>query len=225
MDLGLAGRVALVVGGTGLIGSAVVQRLRAEGATVVVASRGAVDGLVLDGADDASVTAGVSAVLAEHGRLDALVVSAAPSARTLDPAGNSDPAAVLAAVEGKALVFLRLANAVVPAMRAAGYGRIVVVSGQNALLTGNLAGSVRNAATVVVAKNLADDLAGTGVAVNAVNPAVVSADPDPDVAVGAGGESTPQQVADLVAFLASPVSAVSGESIAVAHRVRGVTVF
>lgn len=225
MDLGLAGRVALVVGGTGLIGSAVVERLRAEGATVVAASRRTTDGLVLDGSDENSVRAGVCAVLAEHGRLDALVVTAAPSARTLDPARNSDPAQVLAAVEAKALVFLRVATAVVPSMRAAGYGRIVVVSGQNALLTGNVAGSVRNAATIVVAKNLADELAGTGVAVNAVNPAVVRADPDPQVSVGVGGESTPQQVADLVAFLASPVSAVSGESIAIAHRVRGVTAF
>ncbi|WP_380161936.1 SOS response-associated peptidase family protein [Kineococcus sp. R86509] len=99
MDLGLAGRVALVVGETGLIGSAVVERLRAEGATVVAASRRTTDGLVLDGSDENSVRAGVSAVLAEHGRLDALVVTAAPSARTLDPARNSDPAQVLAAVE------------------------------------------------------------------------------------------------------------------------------
>lgn len=224
MDLELAGRVALVVGGTGLIGSAVVERLRSEGATVIVASRNPGEGLVLDGADDASVEAGVSQVLREHGRLDVLVVAAAPSARTLDPDRNSEPDQVRAAVEGKALVFLRLANAVLAPMREAGFGRIVVVSGQNALLTGNVAGSVRNAATIVVAKNLADELAGTGVTVNAVNPAVVTGEPTADVAVGAGGESTPQQVADLVAFLASPLCAVSGESIAISHRVRGTTV-
>lgn len=180
---------------------------------------------MLDGTDDASVQAGVEEVLRTHGRIDAVIVTAAPSARTLDPERRSDPAQVLEAFDGKAMVFLRIANAVVPSMRAAGFGRIVVVSGQNALLTGNITGSVRNAATIVVAKNLADDLAGTGISVNAVNPGLVTAHPDPAVAVGAPGESTPAQVADLLAFLASPLNAVTGESIAVGHRVRGVTSF
>ena len=60
---------------------------------------------------------------------------------------------------------------------------------------------------------------------NAVNPGLVTADPQAAVAVGAAGESTPEQVADLLAFLASPLNAVTGESIAVGHRVRGVTSF
>jgi NAD(P)-dependent dehydrogenase (short-subunit alcohol dehydrogenase family) len=224
MDLQFRDRVALVVGGKGLIGSAVVTRLRAEGATVVVASRTPGEGgVVLDGTDDASVRDAVGHVLAEHGRIDVLVVSAAPSATTLDPARNSAPDQVIAAVDAKAVVFLRIANAVVEPMRAAGFGRIVVVSGQNAFLTGNITGSVRNAATIVVAENLADALAGTGVSVNVVNPAIVSEEPRTEVAVGAGGDSTPAQVADVIAFLASPLSAVNGESIAVGHRVRGVT--
>ena len=225
MDLQFRDRVVLVVGGRGLIGAALTDRLRAEGATVVVASRNPGEGVVLDGGDEASVRAGVAEVLRVHGRIDALVVTAAPAAGTLDPERRSDPDQVLAAFEGKAMVFLRIANAVVPSMRAAGFGRVVVVSGQNALLTGNITGSVRNAATIVVAKNLADDLAGTGVAVNAVNPGLVSEDARSAVAVGAAGESTPAQIADLLAFLASPLNAVTGESIAVGHRVRGVTSF
>lgn len=229
MDLQLEDRVALVVGGAGYIGAAVATRLREEGATVVVASRSASgDGtteVALDARDDDSTQAAIAAVLAAHGRIDALVVTAAPSARTLDPARNGDPAQVLDAIDGKALSFLRVANAVLPTMRAAAYGRVVVLSGQNALLTGSIAGSVRNAATVVVAKNLADGLAGSGVAVNTVNPGNVVEQPSGDVAVGAGGESTPQQIADLVAFLVSPRSVVSGESIAIGHRVRGVTAF
>jgi len=226
MDLQLKDRVVLVVGGTGLIGTAVVARLRKEGATVVVGSRSVDEGqgqVRLDAADDASVSAAVAGVLEAHGRIDGLVVTAAPAAHTLDPARNSDPAQVLEAFQAKALVFLRVTNAVVPAMREAGYGRVVVVSGQNAFLTGNLTGSVRNAATVVMAENLADELAGTGVAVNAVNPAAVTEDPKVAVEPGRGGDSTPGQVADLVTFLVSPVSAVSGESVAVGHRVLGVT--
>ena len=223
MDLQLQDRVALVVGGAGLIGSAVDERLRAEGATVVVASRHTTDGTVLDARDEESVRTAVAAVVEEHGRIDALVVTAAPSARTLDPARSSDPAQVLDAVDGKAMVFLRLANAVIPTMRDAGYGRIVVVSGQNAWVTGSITGSVRNAATILIAKNLADSLAGTGVSVNAVNPGIVRPDPETEVQPGSGGQSSPTQIADLIAFLASPISAVSAESIAIGHRVRGVT--
>jgi NAD(P)-dependent dehydrogenase (short-subunit alcohol dehydrogenase family) len=225
MDLQLADRVVLVVGGNGLIGSAVAERARAEGATVVVASRSGDNGIVMDGRDEASVATGVAAVLHDYGRLDAVVITAAPSARTLDPARSSSPDQVADAFDAKALVFLRVANAVLPAMRDAGYGRIVGISGQNAFVTGNITGSIRNAALIIAAKNLADDAAGTGVAVNTVSPGIVSPTPQSAVEPGKGGESSPAQIADLVTFLISPLCAVSGESIAVGHRVRGVVSF
>lgn len=222
MDLQLRDRVVLVVGGEGFIGSAVVARLREEGATVIPASRHTEDGIVMDARDDASVAAGVARLLEEHGRLDAVVVTAAPSAQTLDPSRNSDPAQVAEALDAKALAFLRVANAVIPAMTAAGYGRIVGISGQNAFMTGNITGSVRNAALNIIGKNLADQLAGTGVAVTTVNPGMVYEQPSAEVAAGRPGESSPDQIAALVAFLVSPLSAVSGESVAVGHRVLGV---
>ena len=225
MDLKLGGHVALVVGGTGLIGRAVVEQLRTEGATVIPASRHVADGIALDAQDSASVTAALALVVEQHGRLDALVVAAAPSAQTLDASRHADPDQVLAAIDAKAMSFLRLANAALPIMTRAGYGRIVGVSGQNALLTGNVTGSVRNAALIIAAKNLADSVAGSGVTVNTVSPGAVVASPDSAVEIGRGGESSPEQIADLIAFLVSPRSAaVSGESIAIGHRVRGVTV-
>jgi enoyl-[acyl-carrier-protein] reductase (NADH) len=56
-----------------------------------------------------------------------------------------------------------------------------------------------------------------------VSPGTVTATPAAEVEAGRGGESSPEQVADLIAFLVSPLAgAVSGESIAVGHRVRGV---
>lgn len=224
MDLALKDRVVLVVGGHGLIGRAIVAQLRHEGAIAVPASRHAPDGIVMDAADDTSVASGLAEVRATHGRLDALVVTAAPSARTLDPERNSDPAQVLDAFDAKALTFLRLANAVLPDMVAAGFGRVVGISGQNAFLTGNITGSVRNAALVIAAKNLADAVAGTGVTVNAVSPSIVSAEPAPEVALGRSGECSPEDVATMVTYLVSPLAArISGESIAVGHRVRGVT--
>lgn len=226
MDLGMQGRTALVVGGNGYIGGAVAARLRAEGATIVVAARGDGADVRLDAADDASVAEGVAAVMAAHGRLDAVVVTAAPSAQTLDSTRLNEPAMVAEAVAGKSLTFLRIANAVLPVMREAGYGRLVGISGQNALITGNLAGAVRNAALIVAAKNLADGLAGTGVTVNTVNPGGVTETPSPEVGHGKPGESSPDQIAALVAFLCSPLSAgISGESIATGHRLRGVVSF
>lgn len=56
MDLQLKERVVLVVGGYGLVGTAVVKRLRAEGAVAVPASRSAKDGIVMDATSDESVT-------------------------------------------------------------------------------------------------------------------------------------------------------------------------
>lgn len=221
MDLQLSDRVVLVVGGTGFIGTAIVETLRAEGATVVAAARGESADVVLDATDDASIAGALERVRSEHGRLDAVVVTAAPAAQTLDQSRLSDPVQVADAVEGKAMAFLRVANAVIPGMREAGFGRVVGVSGQNALLTGNITGSVRNAALLIAAKNLADELAGTGVAVNVVNPGPVTESPSSEVAAGKPGESSPQQIADLVAFLVSPRSSLSGESIATGHKVRG----
>lgn len=224
MDLQLEGNVVLVVGGHGLIGSAVVNRLRAEGAVAIPASRHAPEGIVMDAADDASVSEAIRTITQQHGSLSGVVVAAAPGARTLDPARNSEPVQVLQAFEGKVLTFLRVANEVIPGMRAAGFGRIVGVSGQNAFMTGNIAGSVRNAALIIAAKNLADSLAGTGVTVNAVSPSIIADPPAARVELGESGQSRPADVANLIAFLLSPLAAsISGESIAVGHRVRGVT--
>lgn len=214
----------LVVGGTGLIGRAVVERLGQEGAIAMAASRGIEDGLVVDARNQESVDAAFREVMTQHGRLDGLVVAAAPSARTLDASRQADPEQVLEAFDAKAMSFLRLANAALPIMTEAGYGRIVGVSGQNAFLTGNVTGSIRNAALILTAKNLADSVAGTGVTVNTVSPGIVSPEPEPQVRAGRPGESSPEQIADLIAFLVSPrAGAISGESIATGHRVRGVT--
>lgn len=222
MDLDLTGRVVLVVGGEGFIGSAIVRQVMDEGATVVVASRHTREGIALDANDEHSAAAGIARIIEEHGRLDAVVVAAAPPAQTLDPSRSNDPSQIAEAVDAKALSFLKVANAAIPGMRSAGYGRIVGLSGQNAFLTGNMAGAVRNAAMNVIAKNLADELVGSGITVNTVNPGSVKEEPRLEVEPARGGESSPAQIAHLVAFLISPLSAVSGETIAVGHRVRGV---
>lgn len=222
MDLQLTDRVVLVVGGTGLIGSAVADALRAEGAVPVLAARGDDTDIVLDATDDASVAAGVAAVLAQHGRIDGLVVTAAPAAQTLDPARANEPSQVAEQMERKGMAFLRVANAVLPSMREAGAGRIVGVAGQLARMSGSITAAVRNASLIIAAKALADETAGTGITVNVVNPGAVVPEPGSDIRPAAPGDSTPAQVASLIVYLLSPVHAVSGESIAVGHSLRGV---
>lgn len=119
MDLQLDDRVILVVGGHGLVSTAVVECLRTERAIAIPGSRHARGGIVMDAADDSAVDRAIRGILSEHGRLDGLVVAAAPSARTLDPVRNPDPEQALAAVDCKAMNFLRVANAVLPAYASA----------------------------------------------------------------------------------------------------------
>ena len=235
MDLGLTGGVVLVAGGSGYIGSEVAQQFVAEGARVIIAARdeqrmdavaarlgGSVATRVMDTASDDSVSAAIDGIVAEYGRLDVAVLSAAPPAQTLDPAQANDPDAILHAIDVKAMGYLRVANAVLPVMTAAGHGRLVLIDGQTALFTGNMIGSIRNRVVLTISKTLADATAGTGVTVNCVHPATVTDNPSQSLTRGVAAEVTPAQVAAAVVFLSSvPAGAISGESIAVGHRTLG----
>lgn len=219
MDLQLRGQVILVIGGSGMIGSAVVKLLQEEGAVALGASRSMP--LAIDASDEASVRAGIESVIEKHGRLDAVVVSSAPSAQTLSAENANDPETVLAAIDGKAMTFLRVANIALEKMREAGYGRIVALSGMNSYVTRSTAASVRNAALNVVLKNLADQHAGTGITINAISPGFVVGDPDAPIN-RAEGDTSLAEVADAIAFLLSPKTAsISGEIISVGHKAKG----
>lgn len=235
MDLGLAGKVVLVVGGSGYIGRATAQQLLAEEATVVIAARGGerlaqaatdldVDAVAFDATDPVAVGAAVDEVVAKHGRIDAVVVTAAPSASTLDTSRDRDPEQILGAVDRKALGFLRVAEAVAPRLVANGGGRIVGVAGQFARQTTSVTAAVRNQVLITIAKILADAHAGSGITVNVVNPGpVVDETAHPAPAPANPGQSSVEEVAALIVYLLSrQAGGVSGESIAVGHRLRGV---
>lgn len=220
MDLKLKGQVILVLGGAGFIGSEVVKLLTEEGATAVAASRSTP--LSIDASDEASIRAGIDQVIAEHGRLDGLVVSSAPAAQTLSADVADDPDTVLAAIDGKAITFLKAATVALEKMREAGYGRIVAISGLNSYLTMSTVASARNTVLNVAAKNLADRHAGTGITVNVISPGYNVAAPGAEVN-RENGDTTVGEVAEAIAFLLSPRTAsISGEIISVGHKAKGI---
>jgi NAD(P)-dependent dehydrogenase (short-subunit alcohol dehydrogenase family) len=103
------------------------------------------------------------------------------------------------------------ARRALPAMRAAGYGRVVTV-GSSAGKTGGAksvaAYAASKAGIMALAKSIASEYAGSGVTANALAPTLI------DTGMAAGAESfaellpvgrfgRPQEVADLVAFLCS----------------------
>jgi 3-oxoacyl-[acyl-carrier protein] reductase len=172
------GRVALVTGGASGIGAASAARLREGGARVAVFDRQEADGDVLAILGDVSqpreAESAVGRVVAELGRLDVLVNCAGipgESLRTLD-VPDEEWERVFAINGHGTFWFCRAAAGV---MVDRGYGRIVNVA-SIAGKEGNppaAAYSGSKAAVIGFTKSIGKDLAGTGVLVNSIAPAVV----------------------------------------------------
>jgi NAD(P)-dependent dehydrogenase (short-subunit alcohol dehydrogenase family) len=124
-------KVVLITGASAGIGRASADRLHRAGWTVVGASRrgtspGGWAPLVMDVDDDGSVADGVASVLREHGRLDAVVACAGWGL-----AGPVEQTPIAEAKEQMETNFwgaVRLVQAALPAMRATGTGRLVLIS-------------------------------------------------------------------------------------------------
>jgi NAD(P)-dependent dehydrogenase (short-subunit alcohol dehydrogenase family) len=172
------------------------------------------------------------------GRVDVLVNAAAKP-------GGQGPVPRLAQITDelffedmnvKVMGYLRCAREVAPHMQAAGWGRIVNISGLAARMSNSTIGSMRNVAVAAMTKNLADELGPFGINVTVVHPGLTRTEKTPGViaarahATGrtpeaiekemAEGNSlrrliTAEEVADVVVFLASPRSiAINGDAIA-----------
>lgn len=221
----MQGLVALVTGAASGIGSAVVSRLRADGAKVA-----ALDLSVVQGADafaqadlrDADAVVAVIDELAKAlGPFDAMVHCAGicPSGGTLD----NDDALWMDTYSVNVLGALRVMRAVVPGMRHRG-GSIVLVSSINArFATPTLAAyAASKAALEEVSRTAALEFAPDGIRVNCMAPASVDtpmlqasfarAD-EPEQARARNVErhplgrlGMPQDAAELALFLASPRS-------------------
>jgi 3-oxoacyl-[acyl-carrier protein] reductase len=212
-----SGRTALVTGGASGIGAAAAAKLRQAGAEVAVFDRVPVEGYVSvtgDIASSADVDAAVAQVEADLGRIDVLVNSAGipgESLRTVDVSDEEWQRVLAINTNGS----FYMCRAVLPGMIERGYGRIVLVA-SIAGKEGNpmaAAYSASKAAVIGMTKSIGKDVAGTGVLVNCIAPAVIET---PILAglsqhhidymverVPLGRMGTAEEVAALILFLAS----------------------
>jgi 3-oxoacyl-[acyl-carrier protein] reductase len=167
MDLGIAGRTAVVTGASRGIGAATADLLEAEGVRVVRVSRGS--GIDVTAPDAAERIAGLAAA-----PVDILVNNAGTSfAKPLDALTDDDWNGLW---ELHVLASMRLMRAFAPGMAERGWGRIVNVcssAGKRPSLT-NAAYSVTKAAQLSLSRVFADSYADRGVLVNAVAPGAVA---------------------------------------------------
>jgi NAD(P)-dependent dehydrogenase (short-subunit alcohol dehydrogenase family) len=208
------------------------EELRAASGRRVVA-------VVADTGDDDSVLAAVRSVVEQLGAIDILVNAAATPASGA-PLREED---LEREINVKVRGYLRCVRAVAPAMAERGWGRIINISGLAARQTGSITGSVRNAAVAAMTKNLADELGPKGINVTVVHPgmtltesseanlramaaargkepAEVAAELAARVSIGRSVRA--EEVADVIAFLASPRSvALNGDAISASGGARG----
>jgi NAD(P)-dependent dehydrogenase (short-subunit alcohol dehydrogenase family) len=229
-------RVAVVTGAAGGIGTAIAQRLAAEGARVVAtdllaegahataaairATGGQARGLAADIATAEGCRAVIADVLADEGRIDILCNNAGINRRGALLDLTPEDWRLSFAVNLDAM--FHLCQAALPGMIAQGGGAIVNTASQWGLhpAPGHIAYNVTKAAVASFTQNLARDYAPAKVRVNAVCPGEIHTPmleagvkrsgrtiADLDRLVPFGRIGRPEEVAALVAFLASDEAA------------------
>jgi NAD(P)-dependent dehydrogenase (short-subunit alcohol dehydrogenase family) len=223
LTLDLAGRVALVTGGTKGIGAAIADRLAEAGATVVVCGRTQPDEQrhafrACDVREPDQVAGLVEGIVADHGRLDIAVNNAggSPSAEAAD----ASPRFSEAIIRLNLLAPLHVAQAANRVMQGQAEGGVIVnVASVSALRPspGTAAYGAAKAGLLNLTQSLAVEWAPK-VRVNAVSAGLVATDDSLDhyggpeglarvaATVPAGRFGTPGDIADAVVFLASPLA-------------------
>ena len=241
MDLGIAGRVALVTGGSRGIGLAVARGLAAEGVRVAVAARkrDAVQaaaeqiggrGFVFDSGDLDAIPGLLDDVEATLGPVDIYIANTGGPPAGPDPLGFPREAWE-AAHRTLVLSPMTFLARLLPAMRARGWGRVVAIASsavREPIPTLQLSNAHRPGLLVGL-KVLARQAAEEGVTINAVLPGRIATDrifstagsreaaeAAAREAVPAGRLGTPEEMAAVVVFLCSqPAAYVTGTSLLV----------
>jgi 2-hydroxycyclohexanecarboxyl-CoA dehydrogenase len=233
------GRSVLVTGGGRGIGEGIARRLAAEGARVIIASR------TLDVAEAVAEEIGAEAVEVDVGDVEAaqaVVAAAGPLDVLVNNAGFDEFAYFTdtTAEQWRRLISVNLegvfacTQAALPAMQAAGYGRIVNIGSEAGRIgsKGNAVYAATKGAIIAFTKSIARENARYGITANTVavgpieTPLLAKARATPQVgekmvaAMEAGTLlrrlGTAEEVAAAVAFLASEeASYVTGETLGV----------
>lgn len=207
-------RIALVTGGASGLGAASAARLRADGLTVITLDLSGAAGLTVDVTADVTDEAALREVADRIGPVDVLVNSAGI-------VGANKPLLETTTQEWQRVLdvnVLGIVNAIrvfVPGMRERGWGRVVNLASM-AGKDGNPNLSIYSAskaAVIALTKSAGKELATTGVLINAIAPAVIATPMNdgtaPDVLaymtslIPMKRVGRPEEVAELVAFLAS----------------------
>lgn len=181
MDLELTGKRALVLGASRGLGAAIAQELMAEGAQVLGVARTPHEGngypmVAVDlSAPDAAATI-LAAASEQLGEVDILVNNSGgppPSA-----AQDTGAAAIAESAQPMLFTLTEVTRALLPAMREAGFGRILTVTsaGVREPIPGLALSNTIRAAVHGWMKTLAKEVAADGVTVNMLMPGQIDTD-------------------------------------------------
>ena len=216
-------RLVVVTGGTGALGTAVVERLLADGAKVAVPEIGAEepDGWLDDGSGRVMVRTGVD--LAQFEQAESFYAQAArwggglwgsvhvAGGFSMGPIDEAEPGVIEDQLSRTVTSCYFCCREAVKHMKAGGGGgRIVNVTARPALEEeqgkGMVAYAASKAAVAALSVSLGAEVVGDGILVNAVAPSIIDTPANRRAMPDADHESWPKvsAVADVMCLLASP---------------------